>query len=1035
MPDNQEILNLLEQAAKEGRTELDLSKKYLTSLPSELGTLTNLTRLDLSSNKLTRLPSGIGELTNLASLNLRNNQLTSLPPEITKLTNLTSLDLWSNLLMSLPPEIFNLTSLTSLNVGGNQLTTLPAEIAKLTHLTSLGLISNQLTTLPAEIAKLTNLTTLNLISNQLQTLPPEITKLTNLINLNLWNNQLARLPTGIAKLTNLTNLDLGSNPLPDFPMEITQLANLTHLTLDRMQLASIPAAITRLTNLSSLHLYVNRLTSLPPEITKLTQLTNLHLAENQLTRLPPEIAKLTNLTHLYINNNQLRSLPTEITKLTNLIYLDLSGNQLAIAPETLAKPKGVKAIFAAIAGLESGDRLNEAKMLVVGDPKVGKSSVVERLIYNTYDPRKATTLGVEINDEMKVVQSEVKGDGNPIKLNIWDFGGQEIQHSTHQFFLTTRSLYLLVVDARKGNQLDNIEYWLKLIQSFGGDSPIIIVINQIDQLKGQRPLNLDRKALQEKYNIKDFVETSCETGEGIDGLKATIGHNVEQLKHVRDIWPSEWLAIKERLKVMRADYLSVEQYLGICTEEKLDDEDLQQSLLDILHVLGTIVRFPGDTQVLNPRWVTQGVYGLLTSKQLVDDQGQFDLKDVGKILAGLPDAKGHYPSHTHERLIRVMRHFELCFEFTDRPGHYLIPRHLHDNEPDTTWDDTGALKFQYHYETLPDSVISRFIVRMNQFISRPHYWKNGVFLESGDVGKNLAKVKADMVDRKIYISVSGKEQTRRAFLAVIRSAFDEINSNFKIEIGQKIPVPGSPEVLVSYKDLLAYEEMNESEIVIPELRKKFSVRELLDGVEDLGTRMERRERDLNKGALSQRSSAKLQVDKAQPRIFRIVVASPGDVNPERDVIASVIDELRGIAADRGLYLDLSRWETDAHPGFHPEGPQGMIDPILKITDCDLLIGIFWKRFGTPTADGKTGTEHEFNMAYEAWQKNRTPQIFVYFNQKPHTPKSKAETDQWGKVIEFKDKFPKEGLWWPYKGKADFEKLVRKHLMNYIRNLD
>ena len=69
-----------------------------------------------------------------------------------------------------------------------------------------------------------------------------------------------------------------------------------------------------------------------------------------------------------------------------------------------------------------------------------------------------------------------------------------------------------MVDARKGDQISNIEYWLKLIESFGGDSPIIIVINQIDQLKGQRPLNLDRKALQGKYNIKDFIETSCPTG-------------------------------------------------------------------------------------------------------------------------------------------------------------------------------------------------------------------------------------------------------------------------------------------------------------------------------------------------------------------------------------------------------------------------------------------------------------------------------------------------------------------------------------------
>jgi GTPase SAR1 family protein len=594
---------------------------------------------------------------------------------------------------------------------------------------------------------------------------------------------------------------------------------------------------------------------------------------------------------------------------------------------------------------------------------------------------------------------------------------------------------LLVVDARKGDQLSNIEYWLKLIESFGGDSPIIIVINQIDQLKGQRPLNLDRKALQGKYNIKDFIETSCPNpAVGIEELKVAIGREVAQLKHVRDMWPREWLAIKRRLKEMQADYIPVEKYLEICGEEHLNDEDIRRSLLGLLHDLGVVIRFPGDTEVLNPRWVTQGVYSLLTSEQLVKERGQFDLKDVGKILAGVSNAQIRYPSHTHRRLIDVMEHFELCFEFTDRPGRYLIPRHLHDNEPDVNWDETGALKFQYHYETLPDSVISRFIVRMNQHITKHTYWKNGAILESGKVDENLAKVKADLVDRKIFISVIGKEQTRRAFLAVIRSAFDEINSSFKIEIKQMIPLPDFPQVLVSYRDLLAYEESNEREIFIPELRKRFSVRELLDGVEELSIRMNRRDRNSNDKRFSEQKAEKIPYN-PQRRVLRLVVASPSDVQAERDMLPSVIDEVNShVAADRGLHLELSRWETDTHPGFHVDGPQGLIDPILNITDCDLLIGIFWKRFGTATTDGKTGAEHEFNLAYESWKERSRPQIFVYFNQKPHSTKSPAEAEQWKQVLEFRDKFPKEGLCWDYEGEVQFEKLVRNHLMNYIRSL-
>jgi hypothetical protein len=168
--------------------------------------------------------------------------------------------------------------------------------------------------------------------------------------------------------------------------------------------------------------------------------------------------------------------------------------------------------------------------------------------------------------------------------------------------------------------------------------------------------------------------------------------------------------------------------------------------------------------------------------------------------------------------------------------------------------------------------------------------------------------------------------------------------------------------------------------------------------------------------------------------MRIVVASPGDVQPERDALVQVVEELNnGVARDRELRLELARWETDAYPGFHPEGPQGLIDSILNIEDCDVLIGIFWKRFGTPTLDAGSGTEHEFHKAYEAWKKSkRRPQIMMYFNQRPATPKSKVEAEQWGKVLEFQERFPKEGLWSSYKGKAQFERLVRQHLTHFLQ---
>ena len=174
--------------------------------------------------------------------------------------------------------------------------------------------------------------------------------------------------------------------------------------------------------------------------------------------------------------------------------------------------------------------------------------------------------------------------------------------------------------------------------------------------------------------------------------------------------------------------------------------------------------------------------------------------------------------------------------------------------------------------------------------------------------------------------------------------------------------------------------------------------------------------------------------RAALQMIRVVVASPSDVQSERDIVAAVARELnQGVAADRSLHVETCRWETDAHPGFHVRGPQGLIDPILNIEDCDVLIGIFWKRFGTPTSDAESGTQHELRHAYQCWREKGRPEIMIYFNQKPYTPKSKDEAAQWSQVLELRENFPSEGLWWPYKGKLNFEKLVRQHLTQFIRN--
>jgi anti-sigma regulatory factor (Ser/Thr protein kinase) len=168
------------------------------------------------------------------------------------------------------------------------------------------------------------------------------------------------------------------------------------------------------------------------------------------------------------------------------------------------------------------------------------------------------------------------------------------------------------------------------------------------------------------------------------------------------------------------------------------------------------------------------------------------------------------------------------------------------------------------------------------------------------------------------------------------------------------------------------------------------------------------------------------------KALRIVVASPSDVAPERKKLDDVVAELNHSVADiLGYRLEVSKWEKDAYPGFHASGPQGLIDSILRIEECDFFIGIFWKRFGTPVEDAGSGTEHEFRLAYASWKKAERPQIFFYFKNKP-VP-TDEDLAQLAQVQAFKKNFPSEGFYWSFKTPAEFERLVRRNLAAALRH--
>jgi internalin A len=786
----------------------------------------------------------------LPYFHLRGKDIEEIPPEVGDLEYVQNISVGNTKLTSLPPEIGKVRSLRTLNLKNNEILRLPSEIGQLTNLISLDLSDNQLTILPAEIGQLNNLVSLNLSHNKITALPPEIGKLTNLQELYLHGNQLTALPDEIGQLEKLSILTLGSesseNKLTNLPASISNLTKLQQLDLDNNELTTLPSEIGQLSGLYRFGISRNRLTSLPPEVGNLVKLRVLRLGFNLLTKLPDEIEKLRALQRLWLNSNKIASLPRGISKLTYLITLDLTRNPLPIPPEILSKVSNPKAILVYYFGLEKLNRkkINQSKLLILGEGSVGKTSLVQQILYDTFNPGQPKTEGIAINQWTMVSKSQntrtesasTVNDQSSININIWDFGGQEIMHATHQFFLTKRSLYLLVLDSRLTQEENRVENWLKIIQSFGGNSPVLIVGNKIDQ----HPLDIDRTGLQKKYPIiVGILETSAATGAGIRELKAAIAEQVNNLPHVRDLLPETWFTVKTKLEELgrQSNFITHDKYLELCVENEVSDETSQSTLIGFLHDLGVVLHFQDDPRlealgILNPQWVTNGVYKILNSHALFQNKGVLTVAMLDEILS-LPQ----YPRGKRLFIVDMMKKFELCYDIEVDKA-FLVPDLLPKDEP-AELKFNGVPAFEYAYPVLPSSVITRFIVRMNQHIHDNCVWRTGVLLK---IGENRTLVKADIEDRKISIAIEGLEHTRRDALSAIRYQLDEIHASIKgLEPQKRVPIPIAPNAEpLEYEYLLMLErEEQETHLVKDGTRLvKINVREVLSGIESESQRRE-----------------------------------------------------------------------------------------------------------------------------------------------------------------------------------------------------
>ncbi|WP_038164534.1 COR domain-containing protein [Verrucomicrobium sp. BvORR106] len=592
-------------------------------------------------------------------------------------------------------------------------------------------------------------------------------------------------------MTQLHTLWLEENPLLALPEWLGKLPHLQRLSVGHCQLRELPDLFGSWRKLTHLNASANFLDQLPQSLEECRDLESLWLEDNHLQSLPACLKQMSRLKRLHLRGNSALSIPDHV----------LGPKHFEINSQSGVLPARPADILDYYFRTKTGQarRLNEVKLLLVGRGKAGKSSLRDKLVHNHFDPNKPETPGIDIQPW------NLNCHGENLRLRVWDFAGQEITHATHQFFLTERSVYVLVLEGRTDNQDRDAEYWLSLITAFGGDSPIIVALNQWEL----RPFEVDQNLLHERYPaIKAFIQTDCATGLGIDTLQSALCDILRGQQGVRQLFPLPWWSVKEHFSAPDRNYLPFSEYRAICDQKGLKEINEQSSLARILHALGIILHYGDDprlkdTTVLNPQWVTNGVYRILRIKDGQNSDGTLTLAEACHALPEDPEDMVLY-------LIELMRRFELCYALDDHDKRWLVPQVLTRYQPklDPAWSSAPATRLRYTYKVIPEGLLPRFIVRTHPLSEGLQRWRNGVVLALDGA---QALVKTELSESRITVTVQGKDAPRLRLVQLVRAHMRHIHRNLRgFQPVEEMEIAGSPG---TYKDVAILEKDEQNRAV------------------------------------------------------------------------------------------------------------------------------------------------------------------------------------------------------------------------------
>ena len=169
----------------------------------------------------------------------------------------------------------------------------------------------------------------------------------------------------------------------------------------------------------------------------------------------------------------------------------------------------------------------EVKALFLGNGGTGKTQLCRRLRGEPFDPSVPTTHGIQLSK----MDLTLEGYERPVRLNLWDFGGQEVYHGSHALFFQGQAVFLLLWTPELERQTlyqegdlslrhRPLPYWFDYLRAFAGvDSPVLLIQSQCDTPAQRAPLPQNTV---DDFTALQRVQVSDKTVLGLDSIRGDL---------------------------------------------------------------------------------------------------------------------------------------------------------------------------------------------------------------------------------------------------------------------------------------------------------------------------------------------------------------------------------------------------------------------------------------------------------------------------------------------------------------------------------